>query len=193
MSWNLVRTVFQSTPSNSCFALKSFAESSSSLISSSVHEKFSFTFLLFDAELISEELDAFLFASLHYPPSQMRDIQIGNSRVLLSPHLIRLIRMRHALASVMNIFYKELDRKNPNFGNKTTVVNSVSGWSIQWVTFLKLGFDYSILAKNGLLNTEYDGEKRKKMARRVYFQSLMLRIRFIRIIFIKFYYHILSQ
>ena len=79
--------------------------------------------------------------------------------------------MRNALASVINIFYKELDRKNPNFGNKTTVVKSVSGWSIKRVIFLKLGYDYSIPAKNGLLNTEYDGEKRKNMARRVYFQS----------------------
>ena len=29
-----------------------------------------------------------------------------------------LIQMCNALASVMDIFYKELDRKNPNFGNK---------------------------------------------------------------------------
>ena len=69
--------------------------------------------------------------------------------------------MRNALASVINIFYKKLDRKKPNFGNKTTVVKSVSGWSIQRVIFFKLGYDYSILAKNGLFNTEYDGENAK--------------------------------
>ena len=40
---------------------------------------------------------------------------------------------------------------------------------MQRVIFLKLGYDYSILAKNGPLNTEYDGEKRKNMAHRVHF------------------------
>ena len=121
--------------------------------------------------LKSRVLHSYFHAWIRLAMPQMGDIQIGNSRVFLSPHLIRLIRMRNALASVINIFYMELDRKNPNFGNKTTVVKSVSGWSIQRVIFLKLGFDYSILAKNGLFNAEYDGEKRKNMARRVYFES----------------------
>ena len=61
---------------------------------------------------------------------------------------------------------------------------SISGWSTQRVIFLKLGYDYSILAKNGLLNTEYDREKRSMS---VFSVKLMTRIRFIRIIFIKFY------
>ena len=37
--------------------------------------------------------------------------------------------------------------------------------------FFKLGYDYNILAKNGLLNTEYDGEKRTNMARKCIFSQ----------------------
>jgi hypothetical protein len=60
------------------------------------------------------------------------------------------MRMRGPLASVMHIFYQEIDGKMQNFGNKTAILSAVTDQSSFCARILQINGTLRLLSKRKL-------------------------------------------